>query len=71
MKNLYLPGPAFLAEPGGFTAASGAPPSSSIRDTASSSKCRSVDEKDSEASLFSLRQEMVSNKALSSSASTS
>src|SRR4029077_12329399 len=29
----------FLAAPGGFTAASGAPPSSSIRDTASSSKC--------------------------------
>src|SRR5579859_2636425 len=54
----------------GRLATSGAPPSSSIRDTASSSDIRWVDEKDSEA-LFSLRQERVNSKALSSSASTS
>jgi len=49
----------------------GAPPSSSIRDTASSSKCRWVRENDSEVLLVPLRQEMDSNKALSSIASRS
>src|SRR5581483_10852467 len=52
-------------------AAPGALPSSSIRDSASSSRSRCLDEDDSAVSPFSLRQEIVSSKALSSSASTS
>ena len=63
MKYVWLPGPAFFAAPVGF-AALGAPPSSPIRDKPSLSKCCWVDEKDCEVSLFSLRQEMVNNKAL-------
>src|SRR5579862_7754942 len=43
----------------------------SIRERAASSNCRSVSASDGEASPFSLRHEMVSNKALSSRASTS
>src|SRR5579872_2464462 len=63
--------PAYLAAPGEFAATSWGPPSLSIRERAASSNCRSVSASDGEASPFSLRHEMVSNKALSSRASTS